>query len=259
MGMVLSSTGGRSAPLFSEDFGNLADGTPITVDNTALTYARVGTGAGAQLASRNPGNFAGASASLLATSTSLTGLGVTDGTYSPFGVGTFSFSFRTPTSFDATEDLYAFVGSGNTFSGNSLFSGNDLTAGLGIVGGQFRTRNSLNAWEDLGAPLLPGTDYDLSVVFNASGSPVAYGSESVAGGTADIWLNGTLFGDDVSIRNAVGVSAFRLYTTGSAGAQPFEIDEIRLYDSAVVVPEPSALALGALGTVLTIGFLYRRA
>jgi len=80
----------------------------------------------------------------------------------------------------------------------------------------------------------------------------------VASGTADIWINGALFGDDVSIRNATGVSAFRLYTTGSAGAAPFEVDDIRLYNSANAVPEPSLGALAAVAGLLAMGVRYRR-
>ena len=257
IGVVLSTFGGKSAPLFMENFGSLADGTALTVNNTSLTYARVGTGAGAFLNARNPGSFSGASAWMLATSSSLTGMGVMNGTFAPFDVGTFSFSFHTPPSFSTANDLFAFVGSGNMFSGNSVFSGNDLTSGLAIAGGQLETRNSQNAWENVGSPLLPDTSYDLSIIFNGSGSTVSYGSDSVAAGKGDVWLNGALWGDDVSIRDAVSVSAFRLYCQGTASGTGYEIDTIVLDNRVPTVPEPSAFALVA-GLFLGIAVVFRK-
>jgi hypothetical protein len=238
--------------LFTEDFGSLADGTAITTNNTTLTYARVGTGAGAYLNARNPGAFAGSSALLLATSTSLTGMGVTNGSFSPFDVGTLAFSLRTPGSFTAN-DLYILTGSGASFSGNTAFNSAELTAGFLISGGQLQTRNSSSVWQNVGSPLMTDADYAMRIVFNGSSSLVPYGTDSVAAGTADLWLNGVLFGDDVSIRDAVSASAFRIYTTGGAAALPFEIDDIQLHDAAVLVPEPSAVSLGLLGGILALG------
>ena len=249
-GVVLSTFSVEAAPLFTESFGNLSEGAGITTNNTILTYARAGTGVGSYLNARNPGSFPGASALLLATSSSLTGLGVVNGTYTPFDVGTFAFSFHTPDSFAVANDLFAFVGSGNTFSGNSAFSGNDLTAGFAISSGQLQTRNALNAWANVGPALSPDTSYELHIVFNGSGSAVSYDSGSVGAGAADIWLDGVLFGDDVSIRDMVGVSAFRIYMTGSASATPYEVDNIRLYDSPLSVPEPAPAAFGLAGGVL---------
>jgi hypothetical protein len=250
VGVVLSTFTGKSASLFTENFGSLTHGTGITTSNTALTYARVGTGSGAYLNARNPGSFAGASALLLATSSSLTGLGVTNGTYAPFDVGTFSFSLRTPPSFATGNDLFFFVGSGTTFSGNSAFSGNDLTAGFMISAGQLQTRNSLNAWENFGSGLSPDTSYSISIVFNGSASPVSYGSQLLGAGKADVWLGGMLWGDDVSIRDTVSVSAFRIYCQGSASGTPFEIDNIDLSDTLPSVPEPSVLGLLTAGMFL---------
>lgn len=258
VGVVLSTVTGKSASLFAENFGSLTPGTAITTNNTSLTYARVGTGTGAGLSARNPGSFSGASALVLATSSSLTGMGVTNGTYAGFGVGTFSFSLRTPASFTTANDLFAFVGSGTMFSANSAFSGNDLTAGLSIVGGQLQTRNTLNVWENIGSALSPDTCYDLSLVFNGSASSVPYGSHAVAAGRADIWLNGALWGDEVSIRNAVTVSAFRIYCQGAAGGTAYEIDNIELANSVPSVPEPTTLSLAAAGLLLGLVLSSRK-
>lgn len=253
-----SSSGVNAAPLFVEDFGALAHGTGITTDNTALSYARVGTGAGAYLNARNPGSFSGSSAVLLATSTSLTGIGVTNESFSPFETGTLELSFHTPAAFDQANDLYLFVGTGSTFMNNSLCSGNDMTAGFSISSGQLQTRSSANIWEAIGTPLLEDTSYNLRIVFNGSSSAVSYGAQSVAPGTADVWLNSALFADDVSIRDAVDVSAFRIYTTGSAADAPYEVDNIRLFDTASPVPEPSLAILAIICALLGTGCLPRK-
>jgi hypothetical protein len=257
-GVVLSTITTSSASLFSENFGSLSHGSIITTTNTALTYARVGTGAGAFLTALNPGSFSGASALVLATSSSLTGLGVTNGSFPAFNVGTFSFSLHTPASFSTGNDLFALVGTGTTFSGNSAFNGNDLAAGLSIVGGQMQTRNALNAWEAVGSALAPDTSYALSLVFNGSSASVVYGAHSVAAGRADLWLNGSLWGDDISIRNAVNVSAFRIYCQGSAGGTPYEIDNLDLDNTAPSVPEPGSLSLVTVALVVGSGFAARK-
>ncbi len=96
------------------------------------------------------------------------------------------------------------------------------------------------------------------MVFNNTIATVAYGSYSVAAGTADFWVNGVLFGDDVSIRGAQSTTAFRMYTTTTGS--PLEIDNIALFDTAVApapVPEPSTLALATLGGVACL-FAFRR-
>ena len=100
---LISAAAHAQVPRFSEDFGTNTDGTTITTSNTAFTYARISTGATPILAFKNPSSFgAGASAQLLATTGSLTGLGVTSGTYAAFDVATLSFDLRTPAAFSAT-------------------------------------------------------------------------------------------------------------------------------------------------------------
>jgi hypothetical protein len=105
--------------------------------------------------------------------------------------------------------------------------------------------------------LLPDTSYDLSIIFNGSGSTVSYGSDSVAGGKGDVWLNGALWGDDVSIRDAVSVSAFRLYCQGTASGTGYEIDTIVLDNRVPTVPEPSSFALVA-GLFLGFAVFFRK-
>lgn len=247
--------------VFAEDFNSISDGTTITTANSDLTYARVSTGAGSFLKSKDPGSFGGASANLFSSSGSLTGVGVTSGSFTAFDVGTFSFSLRTPAGFGtgAGNDLYLFLGTGTTtFSGNSTFTGNDLLAGFSIFGGQLQTRNLANSWANVGSPLSASTSYQVSILFNGGSVDATYGLEGIAAGKADIWINGTLFGNDVSIRDNQSVSAFRIYTLGSTGSAGYEVDNIELNSVLITpVPEPSTWALFGAG-VIGLGFVVRR-
>lgn len=247
----------NAAVLFSEDFGNIANGTAITTSNTSFTYARISTGADPLLAALNPGSFSGASAQLRATNTSLTGLGVTSGTYTAFDVGTLEFSLRTASSFSgmaAQTNFFIGVGTGaNTFTNNSTFSGNDLTAALQINGsGQLQTRDSSNAWVNVGSALSTSTNYEFRFVFNGSGSPVSYEGYTVAAGRADIFINGSLFGDDVSIRDAVSVSAFRFYSVSTPNPASFELDNVKLYNSAIPEPSTYVMLIGGLAAAALV-------
>jgi len=245
---VVSSFGGVVA---SENFGTLANGTTITTSDTSLTYARVSAGANSLLYATND-QFSGSSAVLLATSASLTGIGTSGLT--AFTVGTFNCSVFSSATLST---LAIFMGTGTTFTGNSTFAGADLTAGVQFVSGQMQTRNSANVWANVGAVgFAANTVYNISIDFNDSASTVTYGSQSVAAGAADIWVNGTLFGDDVSIRGAQSVTAFRIYTTSSTA--PLEIDNISLANSISPVPEPSTLAFATFGGLASLFILRRR-
>lgn len=261
--LALGAFGVQKIPageVFSENFGSLPAGTTITTDNTGLNYARVGsssTGSG-------PGNFlyatndqfSGTSAVLGALGGSLTGIGVSNLT--SFAVGTLSASLYAPSASDLN-GLYITLGTGANFVNNSTFSTAQLTAGLSFFNGNIQTRTG--SWVNIGTDIFSGnTAYDLSFVFNDSSSPVNYGTGySLAPGTGDVWINGSLYGDDISIAGNQTVSAFRIYTVSSSS--PFEIDNVLLSDSAdapAVVPEPSAFVLAALGGLSCLPFFRKK-
>jgi len=243
--LILGLTVGAQAQIFTENFGTLADGTAVTTLNTNFSYVRLSTGTSSILETQNPGAFTGSSVLINSTSGSLTGLGGTG--FSSFDVGTLNFSLATPSSMTgASNALFFAVGAGTTFTGNSTFSGADLMAGYQILNGQLqvRTGSGSGSWTNVGSALSSSTNYDFSLVFNGSASTVTYGSNSVAAGTTDIFLNGTLVGNDVDITDNLSATAFRFYTvSSSAGA--YQLDNINLYNSAI--PEPSSFALIGLG------------
>lgn len=262
---LLAASAHAQTPIFSENFGTGTSGTTITTSNTSFTYARVGTGTGALLQFLNPANVgSGSSARMLATTGSLTGFGVTSGTYSAFDVGTFQFDVRTPTTITNASSFFVGFGTGtNTFTGNATFTGTDLTAAFQITasGGvpAFQSRVG-SAWNTVaGVTIAGGTNYNFSMVFNGSASSVNYdGGNTVAAGKADVFVNNVLLADEVSISDLQSVSAFRMYVTGQTAANgSWEVDNIALFNSAVYVtiPEPGTFALAALGLA---GLVLRR-
>ena len=254
----LTVTGSLSAQtlLFSENFGTLANGTTLTTANTSFTYVRVSTGANSSLTAQNPSSIGtGASGLLLSTSGSLTGIGTSG--FSPLNLGTFNFSLQLP----STQGTFFFgLGTGGFFANNNTFSSADLTAGFQITAaGQLQVRSSNTAFTSIGTPLLAGTAYDFSIVFNNSGSAVTYGGGSVANATADVYINGVLVGDDVTINAAQATAnAFRIYTTGAAATGAYQVDNVALYNGAVAIPEPSTVAIGMLGLAGMMALRRRR-
>jgi len=250
------------AQVFFEDFGTLADDTTLSTANTDFTYLRLSTTSNSQkyIKAESPGSFSGSSMLLLSQGGSLSGVGVTSGSYTPFSVGTISLSLVTPSTFTGST-LFIGAGTGDTFTLNNAFNGAHLAAGFQIQSsGKLQVRNASNAWADSGVTLSTGTSYDLAFIFNGSTAPVTYGGYSVAAGTTDIFVNGVLVGNDLSIRDAVDASAFRIYMTGSTSSVAYELDNIALYNSASAsaIPEPSTYA-ALFGAVALIGVgIHRR-
>lgn len=248
---VATAASSNAALVFSEDFGTLANGTTLTTSNTAFTYVRTSTGTGAEDPSAiNPSNVAtGASGYLESPSGSLTGVGVQN-TLPTSSVYTFSVGFRFS---DVTAgDIVFGLGSGTAFTGNGTFTTSQGLFWLQSDAGNFERRTS--DWNDVGTGITfaNATNYSLHVVANGSASAVNYGSETLAAGTMDIYLNGTLVDDGVAVTNSLSADGFRAYSINGTGV---EIDNVSLWNSAEAIPEPTAALLGSFGL---LGLLRRR-
>ena len=238
--------------IFSEDFGNIADGTNITTSNSNFNYRRIGGGGGA-IVSANPSNFTQAAMSLGGSSSgSLNGVGLTSGLGNHNFVG-LSFNFQ---SADVSlGDLVITTGKGSSFSGNGGFSTSQLFFGVQINNGALQYRDANADWKSPGFSLSDNTDYKIEIYGNNTGSDVDYGNGSVANQTLDILINGSTIADNVSFSNNQVADGFRIYQINDG--QTYEIDDISLVDGNFSsVPEPTSLLM--FGATALIGLKRRR-
>lgn len=239
--MALFSTWGWAqgnysvAPIFSENFGSIADGTNLTTANTGFSYVRVSTSTGSasinnEVVAKNPSSFSGSSALIGAKGGSVSTIDRTGLT--SFRSGAFTFKFRTPSSFSSAV-LVGAVGTGNSFASNSGFTGSHLAAAFQVTGSSLQIRSS-GGWSPV-QTVTASTDYTVTIIFNNSTAALTYGDgNSLPVNRADIWVNGIKSSTTpfVSATNNLGVAAFRIYTTTAE----YEVDDIMVYNS---VPEIS--------------------
>jgi hypothetical protein len=130
-----------------------------------------------------------------------------------------SFALRFSVRFGASDgtpgvssgQFQLFVGDGTTYSDNSGFNGSQVFTGLQWIfgtGGSTTTeyRNGTVWTEISGAPFSQGTNYVVDIYGNNTTSTLNYNygvSQSVAPNKFDLWINGTLVGDDL---NKAGIS-----------------------------------------------------
>jgi hypothetical protein len=223
-----------AAPVFSEDFGTLANGTTITTSNTDFTYVRVGSGGGS-ITALNPSTLSSGASMILAgpTSTSLNGVGVQTG-LGLTSVAELSLKLK----FDnaSTGTLFIGMGQGTTFTGNSVFSTSDLLFGVQSNAGilQYRTDSG---WTNAGFTFASDTNYDLFIAAD--------------GANLQISVNGSPLSPISDSTNNQNGDGFRIYAV--SGAVNYEMDDI-----IVQVPEPTGVALGGIGLVALAGIARAR-
>lgn len=80
-----------------------------------------------------------------------------------------------------------------------------------------------------------------------------YGLDTVANGRYDVWLDGVLVGDNLPFRNSSErgklIDSIR-FGTDNISLQNFFIDNIAVYNGVSVVPEPNAILIFAIGSLL---------
>lgn len=219
------------APVFSENFGSIADGTNLTTVNTEFSYVRVGTSTSGsnnnEIVAKNPSSFSvsGSSALIGAKGGSISTVDKTGLT--SFRSGAFTFKFRTPSSFGSGVIVGA-IGTGSSFGSNNGFTGSQLAAAFQVTGNSLQIRSS-NAWSSV-QTVTASTDYTVTIVFNNSTASLTYGDgNSLAVNRADIWVNGVKSSATpfVAATNNLGVTAFRIYTTTTE----YEVDDIMVYNT----------------------------
>lgn len=146
------------------------------------------------------------------------------------------------------------LGNGVSLTDNNGFTSDQLLGAWRITGGQLEARtggvtSGTQSWTGVGSALTASTNYIFSIAFNGSASAATdyFGLNDLAAGTADIYINGALFGNDIDMPDAQSVTALKFYTESNGGSA-FQLDNVVLDNSlSTVVPEPSTALLGGLG------------
>jgi len=122
---------------------------------------------------------------------------------------------------------YFFQGDGTTYSDNSGFSGSHVFTGLqftfgtdGAITSNYRNGAS---WSSLGSSIvLQGNVYTFEIFGNNTTSSISYtyngSSNAVAANKQDIWINGTLVGNDLAkaqLSNDVNIDSWMFYGENS--------------------------------------------
>ncbi len=241
--------GTLSSPIFSENFGTLANNTALTTSNTAFSYIRVGTSTTSntivnQIVASNPGSFTGSSALISAKGGSISTVDKTGLT--SFSSGTFTFKFKTPSSLTTAVMLSA-VGSGSTFGGGSTFTGAHLSAAFQVAGTSLQIRTA-GAWTTV-QTVAVNTTYEICIVFNNTAGSLSYGdSKTLPSNKCHVWINGSYVNEYSAATSSLAATAFKIYTTTAQ----FEVDDIAVYNtlpSATVASEPTTQSSISFGTV----------
>ena len=181
--------------------------TPIS---SGSTYVSIGSGGGS-INLENPGitNFGcGTELRAVASSTAsvnkvtpISGYTASTQAYLKFNV---LMGSSTGTNTATSGDWSMYVGDGtmytdiNDFSGSQVFTGLKFTFGAaGALTAQYRNSSS---WVSLAAGMSQGINYTVELMMNNSASTInySYGSaQTIAANTYDVWVNGTLVGNDL--------------------------------------------------------------
>ena len=239
--LFFGSTVANAAIIFQESGGSLSHGTAIATANTSFTYVRSGTGG--SIVATNPGSFMGNSIDLGgSTGSSLTGVGWTSGFGNPL-LNTLTFQM-TSANF-TVGDLFFGLGTGTTFTQNSVFNTDHLSYGFQSDNGLLQRRTS-SGWSNLGLTLTNNTAYSFRILSNRSGTAQGYTGGMLANNAIDLYINDTLIGDDLNFTStSIAADAFRIYQIN--GGARFELDNIRLSNTldTTAIPEPThGLLLG---------------
>ena len=254
------------------DFGTTANGTTASTTNTGFGGVRVG-GAGGGFTIQNSGQSIGSDGELRGiapTSTSVNSVGITSTEYGTAAT-TFTISFELHLSGGSSGTWSFFAGNGASFgtAQSAGFTSNQVFTGIRWAFGASSaiTTNNRNAgnWNTTGlsgTPFAQSTAYYVTIIGNNSASSVSYGASnaySVAAYKQDLWVNGTLVGDDLSkgeLGNSTVINAFRFYGESStSNVATIALDNIRWYNTCTLPPTHLTLvsvpSTGTVGSNLT--------
>lgn len=233
------------------DFGATSNGTAASTSNTGFGGVRVGGGGGG-FSIRNPGQSIGSGAELrgIAPSTgSINSVAITSTEYGT-AASTFTISFEMHLSGGTSGTWYFFAGNGlnfdaaqaNSFTGSQIFNG--IRWSFGSSNTITTSNRAAASWETItGTPFAQSTAYYVTIVGNNSSSTVNYGASntySVNAYTYDLWVNGSLVGDNLAkaqLPNSTNINGFRFYGENStSNVAQLALDNVRWYNTCVLPP-----------------------
>ena len=233
------------------DFGTSTSGTAATTSNTGFGGVRTGSGGGGWTI-QNVGQSIGTAGELRGiapTGGSVNSVGITS---TEFGTGstTFTIAFELYLSGGSSGTWSFFAGNGTSFAAaqSTAFTGSQVFTGIqwifGASGGITANNRAVSAWSAIsGTPFAQNTAYQVVIVGNNSASTVNYGASnaySVAAYKYDLWVNGTLVGNDLGkaqLPDSTAINAFRFYGESSAAnVATIALDNVRWYTSCVLPP-----------------------
>jgi hypothetical protein len=255
-GLAASGLHAQTTPVFEYSFPTSWNGTGTTITDVSSAANNGSTVGTLTLDPVAPPGAPGGTESVLTTSGGILTSGTTslnNAAVATAGGFTYNVSFMwngaNLTSFGHTQKLIDYAGT------ESL----QLVTTSGSASLQMAFADNLGA-ETIATSttILPNTWYNVQLTFNTDGNSVDGNGD--IGGTAAMYVNGSLASWGHAIKGTYGDSLARPIGIGQLGANfgylvGFKGD---IYDPSIqlgVVPEPSALALGALGG---LGMIFAR-
>lgn len=271
MAAILAASSARAA-IYTYDFGT-GTGSHTSSDSTTFLpqpatgggddRVRVGTGGGGFYL-ENPGDEAVGSGTELRivapTSTSLNKFQVYDYT----AAKSFSLGMTVKMFGGSSGEFILVVGDGASYSDNNNWAGSQTFAGLRWVYGASdaitTSYRNLGSWSSLsGDPFEQGSVFNIEIYGNNTTDAINYTrgtAQSVAVNTWDLWVNGTLIGNDLAkaqLANDSNIDSFMIVGQNSAGnVANIIVDNITYANGITVIPEPSTFGLLGLAGVAAL-------
>ncbi|MCC6679673.1 MAG: PEP-CTERM sorting domain-containing protein [Phycisphaeraceae bacterium] len=259
----------QAAPVFSEDFGTLADTTVVTDTTTNFNYRTAfgtmditnpsTTDAALHVVSTGSGNIVTglgvhglSSSSVFTVELSLNIARMPGGTSISFAMGQaggtmYPAQGGNPPRIDNTTNYAA-------WNAQSLFV--LKMTGNGALGSDFGLMQSMSggvfSWVDNTVVFNPNQTHVLHLVANGSAASIILGSDTINAGQLGIYVDNVFVGS-VAMSNSVAADTFAIYAHGrSANGDYTEgvIDNVKIWQEAVAVPEPATAALMGISLVL---------
>ncbi len=151
---------------------------------------------------------------------------------------------------------YLFVGDGATFGDNNVFSGTQVFTGLqwtfgesGAIATTYRNSGSWSTSGLSGTPFEQGASYIVEIYGNNTTTALPYqygGAQSTGANTFDLWVNGSLVGDDLAkalLSNEANIDSWMFYGGSSvSNAANVFIDDIIYTNGVADTPLPVQLS-----------------